>query len=72
LHVPNLDLEKIGNALADQTASVRGRFPGFMTVTDASVVAVAERQRAVRIATLNRRHFAVVCPPHADAFELLP
>jgi hypothetical protein len=27
---------------------------------------------AVRIATLNRRHFAVVRPRHADAFELLP
>ena len=25
-----------------------------------------------RIATLDRRHFAVVRPAHADAFELLP
>ena len=40
--------------------------------TDASVVAVAERQGAVRVATLNRRHFAVVRPRHAEAFELLP
>jgi hypothetical protein len=40
--------------------------------TDASVIALAERQGAVRIATLNRRHFAVVRPRHADAFELLP
>jgi len=40
--------------------------------TDASVIAPAERQGAVRIATLNRRHFAVVRPRHADAFELLP
>jgi hypothetical protein len=40
--------------------------------TDASVVALAERHGAVRIATLNRRHFAVVRPRHADAFELLP
>lgn len=40
--------------------------------TDASVVAVAERHGAVRIATLNRRHFAVVRPRHAEAFELLP
>jgi hypothetical protein len=39
---------------------------------DASVVALAERYGAVRIATLNRRHFAVVRPRHADAFELLP
>jgi uncharacterized protein len=40
--------------------------------TDASVVAVAERRAVSRIATLNRRHFAVVRPRHADAFELLP
>lgn len=40
--------------------------------TDASVIALAERHGAVRIATLNRRHFAVVRPRHADAFELLP
>jgi uncharacterized protein len=32
----------------------------------------AERQGAVRIATLNRRHFAVVRPRHAEAFKLLP
>lgn len=36
--------------------------------TDASVVAVAERRAVSRIATLNRRHFAVVRPRHADAF----
>jgi len=40
--------------------------------TDASVVTLAERRRTTRIATLNRRHFAVVRPRHADAFELLP
>jgi uncharacterized protein len=40
--------------------------------TDASVVALAERHGVVRIGTLNRRHFAVVRPRHADAFELLP
>jgi predicted nucleic acid-binding protein len=40
--------------------------------TDASVVALAKRCRANRIATLNRRHFAAVRPRHADAFELLP
>jgi uncharacterized protein len=40
--------------------------------TDASVIALAERRGTNRIATLNRRHFAVVRPRHADAFELLP
>jgi predicted nucleic acid-binding protein len=40
--------------------------------TDASVIAVAERYGATRIATLNHRHFHVVRPRHATAFTLLP
>jgi uncharacterized protein len=39
---------------------------------DAIVVAVAERFRAVNIATLDRRHFRIVRPAHAAAFTLLP
>jgi predicted nucleic acid-binding protein len=40
--------------------------------TDASVITLAERRGTTRIATLNHRHFSVVRPRHADAFELLP
>jgi uncharacterized protein len=39
---------------------------------DAFVVAVAEKYRAVSIATLDRRHFSVVRPSHLPAFTLLP
>jgi predicted nucleic acid-binding protein len=39
---------------------------------DASVVAVAERERITTIATLNHRDFMVVRPDHCRAFELLP
>jgi hypothetical protein len=39
---------------------------------DALVVAVAERFRAVNIATMDRRHFSVVRPAHTPAFTLLP
>jgi predicted nucleic acid-binding protein len=39
---------------------------------DASVIAVAERLKITQIATLDRRHFSVVRPTHAEAFELLP
>jgi len=39
---------------------------------DASVVAGAERLGVVQIATLDRKHFSVVRPSHATAFELLP
>jgi predicted nucleic acid-binding protein len=40
--------------------------------TDACVVAVAERVRTVKVATVDRRHFTVVRPAHAVAFELYP
>jgi predicted nucleic acid-binding protein len=40
--------------------------------TDASVITLAERHGATRIATLNHRDFTVVRPRHAEAFELLP
>lgn len=39
---------------------------------DASVVALAERLRVTEIATLDRRHFAVVQPSHAPSFEIVP
>lgn len=40
--------------------------------TDALTVAVAERLDERVIATLDRRHFAVVRPRHAKAFEIIP
>jgi len=39
---------------------------------DGVVVAVAERLRERRVATLDRRHFSLVVPRHAPAFEILP
>lgn len=39
---------------------------------DGSVVATAERLGITTIASLDHRHFGVVGPAHADAFELLP
>jgi len=39
---------------------------------DAAVITVAERLGARTIYTLDRRHFSIVRPRHADAFTLLP
>lgn len=39
---------------------------------DASIVAAAERLGITTIATLDRKHFSVVRPAHAEAFELVP
>jgi predicted nucleic acid-binding protein len=40
--------------------------------TDASLVVIAERLNLTTIATLDRRHFGVVRPRHAPAFQLVP
>jgi predicted nucleic acid-binding protein len=39
---------------------------------DASIVAAAERLGITEVATVDRRHFGVVRPSHAEAFTLLP
>lgn len=39
---------------------------------DASIVALAERLRVTRIATVDRRDFGIVRPRHIGAFELVP
>lgn len=39
---------------------------------DASLVAAAERLGVTEVATTDRRHFSVVRPNHAAAFELVP
>lgn len=39
---------------------------------DASVIAVAERLGATRVATIDHRHFRAVRPAHCASLELLP
>jgi uncharacterized protein len=39
---------------------------------DAAVLAVVERHRETKLATLDRRHFAVMRPAHVKALELVP
>jgi predicted nucleic acid-binding protein len=39
---------------------------------DAAVLAVVERLRETKLATLDHRHFSVMRPRHVDALELLP
>ncbi|HTC60823.1 MAG TPA: PIN domain-containing protein [Solirubrobacteraceae bacterium] len=41
-------------------------------IVDASVMALVERLREHRVATLDHRHFSIVRPAHIDALELLP
>jgi predicted nucleic acid-binding protein len=39
---------------------------------DAAVLAIVERLREPKLATLDRRHFALLRPRHVEALELLP
>ncbi len=39
---------------------------------DAAVLAIVERLREPKLATLDRRHFSVMRPRHVEALELLP
>ncbi|HMG65278.1 MAG TPA: PIN domain-containing protein [Streptosporangiaceae bacterium] len=69
------DLEVAGLGRADwervrELVTVYASLP--LGGTDASVIALAERHGAIRVATLDRRHFTVVRPRHAEALELLP
>jgi uncharacterized protein len=41
-------------------------------VVDASVLALVERFREPKLATLDRRHFSVMRPRHVSALHLLP
>lgn len=66
LHVENAtrgDLTRVAELL-DQYRDI-----GFV---DASVVAIAERHKARRVATTDRRHFAAIRPRHLASFELVP
>jgi len=41
-------------------------------LVDAAVLAIAERLREPKLATLDRRHFGMLRPRHVAALELLP
>jgi hypothetical protein len=62
-HVPLGEWVRIGELVARYADLPLG-------TVDATVVAAAERLGVTAIATTDRRHFSVVRPAHADAFEL--
>jgi predicted nucleic acid-binding protein len=59
------DYERIGMLLTTY-ADLR---VGFV---DAAVLAIVERLREPKLATLDHRHFSVMRPRHVEALELLP
>ena len=74
------DVERGAYTVADLVAEDYGRVREVMDryadvdvgFVDAAVLALAERLREPKIATLDHRHFSVLRPRHADVLELLP
>jgi len=65
-----VDLEPVDYQRAAALVTQYADLP--LGAVDATVIAVAERLRVAEVATLDRRHFAVVRPVHVDGFTLLP
>jgi predicted nucleic acid-binding protein len=67
------ELEAVETPDLSRMADLVRQYADFpLGAADASVVAVTERLKATRVATLDHRHFRAVRPAHCDAFELLP
>lgn len=68
-----LQVEMIMPSDAHRIAELIDRYADLgLGGTDASLIVIAERLGATRIVTLDHRHFGVVRPNHAPAFELVP
>lgn len=65
--------EAIGEADLRRAAEIAGRYREHdLGLTDAALMAVAERLRARQVLTLDHRHFSVFRDAKGRAFELLP
>ncbi|MBK9124656.1 MAG: PIN domain-containing protein [Chloroflexi bacterium] len=51
---------------------MRQHLDAQLDLTDATVMALAERLNIAEIATFDRRDFSIVRPKHSDSFTLLP
>jgi predicted nucleic acid-binding protein len=70
---PAFLIESPGHADRARAAEVAAQYRDLeIGYVDAVVVAIAERLRDRRIATVDRRDFSAIRPRHAEAFELLP
>jgi len=66
-------LEAVGEADLSRAAAIEEMYADLdLGFVDASVIAVCERLREDKVATLDHRHFGTVRPAHCDAFRLLP
>lgn len=66
---------RVESLTADDWSRVRALVDQYRDLplggTDAGLVAISERLRVSRIATIDRTHFTVVRPSHVQSFDLL-
>jgi hypothetical protein len=68
-----LDVEDLTPEDLDRTIELMQRYADLdVGFVDAAVLSIVERLGALRLATLDRRHFSVMQPRHVDALELVP
>jgi predicted nucleic acid-binding protein len=68
-----LEVEDLIEADYDRIADLLRTYADLRVgFVDAAVLAVVERLREPKLATLDHRHFSVMCPRHVEALELLP
>ncbi len=68
-----LEVEELRPADYSRVRELLGRYSDLpLGFVDASVLAVVERLREPKLATLDHRHFTVVRPRHVPALRLLP
>jgi predicted nucleic acid-binding protein len=66
-------LEQLSPADVLRAARLESQYADLgLGFVDAAVVAVCERLQEIKVATLDRRHFAALRPAHCKAFDLLP
>jgi predicted nucleic acid-binding protein len=69
----NFTLEAVHTVDLVRMAELVARYRNLpLGSVDASVIAAAERHGISELATLDRRHFAVVRPDHVQTLTLLP
>jgi predicted nucleic acid-binding protein len=68
-----LEVEDLTDADYERIAELMRTYADLRVgFVDAAVLAIVERLRETKLATLDHRHFSVMRPRHVDALELLP
>ena len=67
------DVEEVSRDDRERVIQIRRRYRDLRVgFVDAAILAIVERLRETKLATLDRRHFGVMRPRHVAALELLP